>query len=61
MAMRRAFIVLCILFMLLTFAGTAYVIVSGGEASPGCAVVPMLFTLIFLGAYRSCKGRVERK
>lgn len=53
----KLFLILSILFVLLTFAGAAYVLINNGEVNAGYACVPMVFALIFTGAYRSSKRK----
>lgn len=53
--MRQTFLIMAVLFGLLTFAGAGYVLSHMGRVSPGCALIPMIFTLIFAQAYRSVK------
>ena len=40
---------LTFIFVALTFAGAAYVIVNHGAVSAGCAVIPGLWAVIFSG------------
>lgn len=54
-SMRQTFLIMAVLFGLLTFAGAGYVLSHMGRVSPGCALIPMIFTLIFAQAYRSVK------
>lgn len=47
---------LSILFIILTFVGAKYVLYNnGGEVNAGYAVVPMVFVLVSIGAYRKRK------
>ena len=41
------FLILFIIFAILTFAGGIYVVTSKGTASPGYAVIPCIFSVIF--------------
>lgn len=50
--MRRIVAILGLIFVVLTIAGAAYVLLSGGEASAGYAVVPMVLAL-------ACSGYVK--
>ncbi len=43
--MRTTLLVLTIVFAVLTFAGAGYVLYTGGRASAGFAVIPMVFCL----------------
>lgn len=49
--MKKILLVLALIFTALTFAGAIYVISSGGEVNAGYAVIPMVFTLIFMVGY----------
>ena len=53
----KAFLTLFIVFVVLTFAGAGYVFLNGGTANAGYACIPMLFALLFAGAYRSSKKK----
>lgn len=43
--MKKLFLILSILFAVLTFCGAGYVLSRGGEVNAGYAVVPMLFAI----------------
>lgn len=45
--MIKIFLILQIVFIILTFAGAGYVFLNDGKANAGYAVVPMLGALIF--------------
>ena len=53
--MKKTALILGILFLILTFAGGAYVLMNHGKVSAGYAVVPGLWCMICLGFYRSKK------
>lgn len=53
--MKKIFLVLYILFSILTFCGAGYVIFHKGTVNAGYAVVPMLFAMICSEIYRSNK------
>ena len=55
--MKKILLVLTIIFTVLTFAGAIYVISSKGEMNAGYAVIPMVFTLVFLTGYRNSKKK----
>ena len=57
--MLRTWFVLCIIFILLTFAGAGYVLLNKGAAHAGGAVIPLLFALTFLVLYH--RKRKDRK
>ena len=44
--MKKVLFILMSVFGVLTFAGAGYVLYTGGEASPGYGVIPMLFCMI---------------
>lgn len=56
-SMKKAALLLGILFLILTFAGGTYVIVHQGEVNAGYAVVPSLWTLLCFGYYRRGKHK----
>ncbi len=51
--MKKAALVLCIIFTLLTFAGAGYVLYNDGGVNAGYAVIPMVFALASGAFYRS--------
>lgn len=51
--MKTLLRILSVLFTLLTFAGAAAVLMSGGTANAGCAVVPLVIALACLAGYRA--------
>lgn len=53
--MRQTFLIMAVLFGLLTFAGAWYLLTHMGQANAGCAVIPLIFTLLFGQAYRAVK------
>lgn len=53
--MKRAFLVLSLVFAALTAAGAVYVFLNRAEANAGYAVIPMLVCSVFLAAYRAKK------
>ena len=46
---------LSIVFVILTFLGAGYVVYNEGTVSPGYAIVPMLFGIVFQQLYRNSK------
>lgn len=50
--MKKLLFLLTILFAALCLAGGSYVLYTGGKANPGYAVIPLLFSVICLSAYR---------
>ena len=55
--MKKILFVMMIIFGMLTFAGAGYVLYTGGEASPGFGVIPMLFSLICSSGLREIKKK----
>ena len=53
--MKRVFLVLGIVFAVLTFVGAGYVLRSAGQANAGYAVIPSVFALGCFSAYRGGK------
>ena len=45
--MKKIALALSIIFIILTFAGVAYVLYNRGQVNAGYAVVPMVFSLTF--------------
>ncbi len=54
--MRKLALILSIVFILLTFVGAGYVLLSRGNANDGYAVVPMVSALACICYYRQKKG-----
>lgn len=50
--MKKIILILWIIFVILTFVGSGYVILNGGKPNAGYACIPMVFSLIFGGIYR---------
>ena len=57
----KVYLILYIIFLILTFIGAGYNILNKGQANVGYAVIPMLFGLVFAGLYRECKKRINEK
>ncbi len=55
--MKKAAFLLGILFLILTFAGSIYVLVNHGQVTAGYAVIPGLWTMICFGYCRDGKRR----
>jgi hypothetical protein len=53
--MKKAALILGIIFLVLTFVGGGYVLINHGQVSAGYAVVPGIWAMICLGFYRSGK------
>lgn len=56
----KIYLILYIIFLILTFVSAGYGIFHKGEASPGLAIVSMLFGLIFIGLYRESKKKIKK-
>lgn len=55
--MKKAALILGIIFMILTFAGCGYVLINHGQINAGYAVVPGICAMICFEFYR--KGKRE--
>lgn len=55
--MKTFTFILTIVFVILTFCGAGYVLVNHGQANAGYALVPMVFALASLVAYRNQKNK----
>lgn len=53
--MKKVALALSIIFIILTFVGAGYVLYNGGKVNAGYTVVPMIFALVSIGAYRKSK------
>ena len=53
--MKKAALILGIIFLILTFAGGIYVLINHGQVNAGYAVIPDLWSIICFGLYRSKK------
>ena len=53
--MKRAALILGIIFLILTFIGVAYVIINHGQVNAGYAVIPGLWCMICTNFYSSRK------
>lgn len=49
--MKKLFLILSIIFTILTFVGAGYVLANDSKVNAGYAAVPLLFTIVFIGAY----------
>lgn len=55
--MKTVYLILAIIFTLLTFIGAGYVLMNHGTVNAGYACVPMVLAIAFLSLYR--KKRVD--
>lgn len=53
--LKKILFLLSILFTILTFLGTVYVLLNKGQVSAGYAVVPMLWAVLFITTYNKVK------
>lgn len=53
--MKKAALILEIIFLILTFIGGGYVLINQGHVNAGYAVVPGIWTMICFGFYRNGK------
>lgn len=53
--MKKMLLILAIIFIVFTFAGTGYVIYNHGTVNAGYAVIPMVLALACLAGYRTLK------
>ena len=44
--MKKAALILSIIFIILTFVGAGYVLYNGGKINAGYAIIPMVFALV---------------
>lgn len=51
--MKKIFLALSLIFVLLTFIGAGYVLYTKGEANAGYAIIPMVISLACISLYRS--------
>lgn len=54
-AMKRAALILGIIFLFLTFTGGGYVLVNHGQVNAGYAIIPGIWAIICFGYYQSKK------
>ena len=50
--MKKLALIAGVIFLILTFIGGGYVILSDGQANAGYAVIPSLWSVVFFGIYR---------
>ena len=50
--MKRATLILGIIFLILTFIGGGYVLVNHGQVNAGYAVIPGIWTTLCFGTYQ---------
>ena len=55
MSMKRIYLILGIIFTIITLIGVGYVLLNHGEVKAGYACVPMVFAIIFIVMYRMKK------
>lgn len=57
----KIYLILYVIFLVLTFVGAGFNILNREQANVGYAVIPMLFGLVFMRLYRECKKRIDDK
>ena len=57
--LKKFLFVLSVLFTVLTFLGTVYVLLNKGQVSAGYATVPMLWAVLFITIYNRVKKDLE--
>ena len=55
--MKKLLFILGIIFAILTFIGAGYVIANKGTVNAGYAVIPCVWSLIFMNGYRWYKNK----
>ncbi len=58
--LKKIFLILSIVFIVLTWTGAIYVIYNKGQANAGFAVIPMLFAVFFVSIHNKTKKRSDR-
>ena len=53
--MKKAALIIGIIFLVLTFAGGAYVLINHGQVNAGDAVIPAIWCMSGFGFYRGRK------
>ena len=53
--MKKAALILSIIFIILTFVGAGYVLYNGGKINAGYAIIPMVVALVCIAFYRNRK------
>lgn len=53
--MKKAALILSIIFTIFTFIGAGYVLYNGGKVNAGYAGVPLVFALVCIAFYRNRK------
>jgi len=53
--MKKASLILSIIFIILTFVGAGYVLYNGGNINAGYAIIPMVLALVCITFYRNRK------
>lgn len=58
--MKKVSLILSVLFIILTFTGTGYVLLNHGQVSAGYAAVPMALALACSGVYRTYMSKENK-
>jgi len=59
--LTRVYLIIGTIFTILTFIGAGYVIANKGQVNAGYAVVPMLFSIIFMRFFRESLNKKDKK
>ena len=59
--LTKVYLIIGTIFTILTFIGAGYVIANKGQVNAGYAVVPMLFSIIFMGFFRESLNKKDKK
>ena len=51
--MKKAAVLLSVIFAILTFIGIGYVLYNGGKVNAGYAIIPMVLTFACIAFYRN--------
>jgi len=57
----KIYLILYIIFLIITFISAGYVIYNKGETNTGLAIVSMVFGIIFVGLYNETKKRIMKQ
>jgi len=59
--MKKILFVLMLIFGILALIGAGYVIYTGGQASPGLGLIPLVFMLSCSSGYQGLKKKEEEE
>lgn len=55
----KIYLVLMVIFTILTFIGAGYVIINDGKVNAGYAVIPMVFGVVFSGLFQQTNKKIK--